>query len=269
MPTAISRKIPMTRSTKFLTQTGCSSPGLAEFAQRFTEALGPVKDVAEVAALLGHQGRRINDAAKRRRIISARIALLADDGDRSAASSTESMGEDDAPVVVMLDSAPLAKPPLKTGQEVTPPATKPEFQIQALADVARLLSSEDIDVAEPVEDSAVTVTVGSADDPEPESEQADPEDISDAPQPSPQTDASAGPSARYTQESTRVMNVARDSNEVAPPKKKKKRQKPSDPIDFSALAQFGSDTVSQETDIPTETSVEEKSAPPTENQRAD
>lgn len=231
----------MARRAKIVTQTGCNTPGLAMFAKHFVQALGPVDDVTEVSALLGRNGRRVSDPALRRRMISARIALLAEDGSRYASATPEALEKIEAPEIVQVDAEPLVewvpevKPDLPTSMRTG------EFLTQSLADVARLLSESDAETVDPINTKAKdSVEELAENNPNTLEQKADPENDGAVLQADTQINISTGPAARYAQATTRVMNVARESEAATPPKKPKKtRPKASDPIDFSALAQLG------------------------------
>lgn len=240
----------MARRAKIVTQAGCNTPGLAQFARHFVQALGPVDDVTDVSALLGRQGKRVSDPALRRRMISARIALLADDGSQLAPATPDVTEKIDAPVSVQIDAEPLIEVTPKAKLEVPTSVRTAEFMTHSLADVARLLSESEAEIADPIDAKPIEAVNDLAEEAiDTASLKAELNDNGVAFQPDPQINISAGPTARYAQATTRVMNVARESDAVEPPKKKKKaRPKPSDPIDFSALAQLGTEGEDQGTE---------------------
>ena len=231
---------------------GCRAPALAAFTKTFLRDLGPVEDRAEAVDILGNLARRSKDAALRRRINATRIALLSQNG-RSAPDATPKEAAAEEPKVVVVEEWPSAITPAPEIPVPPRPKAPPKLQMTSLEDAARTLLKFDEDT--PAETPRVTLTVPPEPEPEPEVTRS----IIEGPEPTDaevQQTASSGPTfspepaARYSQETSKVMNAARpvESNPVAAaPKKKKKRSTAPGPIDFSALADFG-DTVSDQTE---------------------
>lgn len=229
---------------------GCRAPALEAFTKTFLRDLGPVEDRAEAVDILGNLARRSKDAALRRRINATRIALLSQNG-RSAPDAIPKEVPAEEPKVVVVEEWPSAITPAPEIPVPTRPKAPPKLQMTSLEDAARTLLKFDEDT--PAETPKATLTVPA----EPETDVARP--TTEEPEPTDaeeQQTASSGPTfspepaARYSQETSKVMNAARpvESNPVAAaPKKKKKRSTAPGPIDFSALADFG-DTVSDQTE---------------------
>lgn len=229
---------------------GCRAPALATFTKAFLRDLGPVEDRGEAVDILGALVRGSRDAALRRRINAARIALLSQNG-RSAPDATPKEAAAEEPKVVVVEEWPSAITPAPEIPAPPRPKAPPKLQMTSLEDAARTLLNFDEDA--PVVTPKATLTVPAepeTDVARPTTEEPEPIDTEEQAAVSSSPAFEPEPTVRYSQETSKVMNAARpvESNPVAAaPKKKKKRSTAPGPIDFSALADFG-DAVSDQTE---------------------